>query len=85
LPWSLLDRALVHLAAVRGRSHARQDTLVLGEGKQGVVAGLPAAQREAIDAALRDVLKDAARGRVGDKAQEALLAALRPACDDSAD
>ncbi|MBM3961935.1 MAG: DUF3482 domain-containing protein, partial [Planctomycetes bacterium] len=38
LPWSLLDRALVHLAAVRGRSHARQDTLVLGDGKQGVVA-----------------------------------------------
>jgi hypothetical protein len=83
--WSLLDRALVHLAAVRGRSHARQDPLVLGDGKQGVAAGLPAAQRAAIDAALRAVLKDAALGRVGDKARAALLASLRPACDDPTD
>jgi hypothetical protein len=85
LAWSLLDRALVHLAAVRGRSHARQDPLVLGDGKQGVVAGLPAEQRAAIDAALRAVLKDAESGRVGDKARAALLASLRPACDDPTD
>ncbi|MFN7671899.1 MAG: DUF3482 domain-containing protein [Planctomycetota bacterium] len=83
--WSLLDRALVHLAAVRGRSHARQDKLVLGDGKQGVVAGLPAGQRAAIDAALRQVLEAAKRGVVGDKAHAALAAALQPVCADPTD
>jgi hypothetical protein len=72
--WVLLDRALVHCAAVRDRSHARRDALQTGT--VGVVAGLPKAQRDAIDAALRGVLKGAARREVGAAERAALAAAL---------
>jgi hypothetical protein len=46
-PWLLLDRALLHYKSVVLRAHARRDTLVLGagDGKQGLVARLGAAQQ----------------------------------------
>lgn len=66
--WMLLDRALVHYAAVRDRSHARQDPLRLapgdGGGKAGVVADLPADLRGRIDGLFRKILKGALKGRV---------------------
>ncbi|MFN9333085.1 MAG: hypothetical protein ACK6D1_10855, partial [Planctomycetota bacterium] len=61
------------------------DTLGLGDGKHGVVAGLPAGQRAAIDAALRQGLDAAKRGVVGVKAHAALAAALQPVCADPTD
>ena len=74
--WMLLDRALVHLRAVRDRSHARRDALALRGEKKGVVATLPAALRRELDAALRAILKDALAGRAPSAARTAMAAAL---------
>lgn len=53
--WVLLDRALVHCHAVRERSHARHDALALSQ--TGVVSNLPKDRRDAIDSAMRGILK----------------------------
>ncbi len=74
--WMLLDRALVHLRAVRDRSHARRDPLALRGEKKGVVAGLPTAQRGELDEALRAVLKGALAGEVTGAARARLAIAL---------
>ncbi len=79
--WVLLDRAIVHFRAVRGRSHARRDELVVdGQqdagpgGEAGVVANLPASVRDELDAAMRNLLKG--KGKVSTSARERLVAAV---------
>ncbi|MCA8948394.1 MAG: DUF3482 domain-containing protein, partial [Planctomycetes bacterium] len=76
--WVLLDRALVHLRAVRDRSHARRDALAV-DGTASVVAMLPAPCRDDLDAAMRAVIRG--RGQVGaaerDRLVDAVHAALR--------
>jgi hypothetical protein len=80
--WVLLDRALVHLRAVRDRSHARRDALQLEAPAAGLAAGLPKALRDRIDAAMRDVLAGAAKGSADAQARERLRAALQEANDE---
>jgi hypothetical protein len=82
--WMLLDRALLHLCAVRARAHARRDALELSTTSrdgEGVVQGLSTAARGAIDDALRSVLKDALAGGVSATARTALQSALATALD----
>jgi hypothetical protein len=83
--WTLLDRALVHLRAVRGRSHARRDALALRGEKAGIVAALPGDVRRDVDDALRAVLKGAVRGNVPEDARAQLADALRAASRAEAD
>jgi hypothetical protein len=78
--WVLLDRALVHLRAVRDRSHARRDALDLAPPAAGVAASLPKALRDRIDAAMREVLAGAAKGRADLQARDRLQQALLDAC-----
>lgn len=73
--WVLLDRAIVHFRAVRDRSHARRDALEMG-ANAGVVADLPKARRDAVDAGMRAVLKGARKGRVAAADRDALIAAV---------
>ncbi|MCA8974139.1 MAG: GTPase/DUF3482 domain-containing protein [Planctomycetes bacterium] len=73
--WVLLDRALVHFRAVRDRSHARRDALAIGDGV-GIVASLPKAARDTVDAAMRAVIKAARKGRVAAAERDALIAAV---------
>jgi len=64
--WMLVDRALVHHAAIRDRAHARQDALPVSEADadpQGLVTTLEGGLRSAIDRELQRVLKNAIRGR----------------------
>lgn len=79
--WILLDRALVHCRAVRNRSHARRDALD-SEASRVVVQALPAAVRDAIDKAMREVLKCVSKGSGTFAARDALAAALMPALAD---
>jgi hypothetical protein len=83
--WILVDRALVHARAIRDRSHARQDALDLaprsapGGDKQGVVASLDGAVRQALGEALRLVLKDALRGTATGEHRKTLATAVEQA------
>jgi hypothetical protein len=53
-PWVVLDRALLHYAAVVRRTHARRGRVALPEGaRPGVVADLAAAERRELDAVFR--------------------------------
>jgi hypothetical protein len=53
-PWVVLDRALLHYAAVVRRTHARRGRVELPEGaRPGVVAELTAADRRELDAIFR--------------------------------
>jgi hypothetical protein len=53
-PWVLLDRALLHYAAVVRRTHARRGTVALPDGaRSGVVADLAAAERRELEAIFR--------------------------------
>jgi hypothetical protein len=83
--WVLLDRALVHFRAVRDRSHARRGPLEAGDQAMGVVAHLPAGQRDALASAFAGVLKDARLSRSLPETRRALelrlgevMAALAP-------
>ncbi|MCR9243429.1 MAG: GTPase/DUF3482 domain-containing protein [bacterium] len=71
--WVLLDRAIVHFRAVRGRSHARRDRLEVDAGA-GAVAELPAEVRDQLDGAMRAVIKG--KGRVTDAARQTLVDAV---------
>ena len=73
--WVLLDRALVHFRAVRDRSHARRDALDVEPGV-GVVAGLPRERRDAVNEAMKSVLENARKGRVGSAERDRLIAAV---------
>ena len=73
--WVLLDRALVHFRAVRDRSHARRDALDVESGV-GVVAGLPRERRDAVNEAMKSVLENARKGRVGSAERDRLIAAV---------
>ncbi len=61
--WVLLDRGLMHWFALRNRAHARNvddDSNAFAlSNKQGVVANLPQATRDALDRCLRQVLQHA--------------------------
>jgi hypothetical protein len=53
-PWVVLDRALLHYAAVVRRTHARRGRVALPEGaRSGVVAELGADERRELDAIFR--------------------------------
>jgi hypothetical protein len=53
-PWVLLDRALLHYAAVVRRTHARRGTITLPEGaRSGVVTELGTGERRDLEAAFR--------------------------------
>lgn len=80
--WVLLDRALVHLRAVRDRSHARRDALDLAPPAAGLAAALPKELRDRIDAAMREVLAGAAKGRPDLQARDRLQHALQDASAD---
>ena len=75
--WVLLDRALVHLQAVRARAHARRDDFAPpapgADGKAGVVHRFPADSHKQIDRVLRSALDAAKHGREpGDSSREVL-------------
>lgn len=78
--WMLLDRALVHHAAVKGRAHARRDVLEVpatDDTKQGVVSGLDGGLRGELDRQLQRVLKSALKGRDADDAEARLRDLLK--------
>jgi hypothetical protein len=59
-PWVLLDRALLHLAAVARHTHARRGTVALPEGaRAGVAADLGAADRRELEALFRKLRRAA--------------------------
>jgi hypothetical protein len=64
-PWVVLDRALLHYAAVARRTHARRGAVALPEGaRSGVVATLPGEERrelETLFGKLRRAAPDAPR------------------------
>jgi small GTP-binding protein len=78
-PWVLLDRALLHYAAVVRRTHARRETVALPDGaRSGVVAELGAGERRALEGAfrrLRRAAPDAPRA-VRDELERAIARAL---------
>jgi hypothetical protein len=79
LPWVLLDRALVHARAVRRRSHARSDALVLPRAAPGLVAALPMAWRHDVDADLRALAAAARAGKATTTPPERLVARVQQA------
>jgi hypothetical protein len=78
-PWVVLDRALLHYAAVVRRTHARRGRVALPEGaRPGVVAELSAAERRELDAIfrrLRRAAPDPPRG-VRDELERAVARAV---------
>lgn len=67
-PWVLLDRALLHYAAVARRTHARRGDIALAESaRAGLVAELDASERKRLEALFRRLR----RGR-GDPPRELL-------------
>ncbi len=83
--WLLLDRALVHLRAVRGRSHARQDDLDLTAdpaATAGVVERWPGDRKRPLATALGELRKAAGKGRATTEATAALADALTTALQD---
>jgi small GTP-binding protein len=59
-PWVVLDRALLHYAAVARRTHARRGAVALPEGaRSGVVASLPGAERRDLEALFRKLRRSA--------------------------
>ncbi|MBX3464933.1 MAG: DUF3482 domain-containing protein [Planctomycetes bacterium] len=79
LPWVLLDRALVHARAVRRRSHARRDALDLQGSRQGLVATMPKAWRDDVDAELRALVRAARTGKVAASPPTRLVERLQQA------
>ncbi len=78
--WMVLDRALVHHAAIRDRAHARSDVLTCGQDgspKQGVVSVADGGLRASMDRELRRLIKDVMKGREPDAAERALRGLLR--------
>jgi hypothetical protein len=78
-PWVVLDRALLHYAAVVRRTHARRGRVALPDGaRSGVVADLPPRERrelEGVFAKLRRAAPDAPRP-VRDALERAVARAL---------
>jgi hypothetical protein len=76
--WVLLDRALLHLEAVRARAHARRDAFApfAGAGKAGPVHRLPAALHDELDRVLRGALDAARHGRRPGEDEHTRLAEL---------
>ncbi len=84
--WVLLDRALLHVTAVRARAHARGDDLDLrrmpgGDAAPGMVQDLPPALRTAIDRALRAFLGEALARQPTSRVREQLDTALADAIE----
>lgn len=77
--WMLIDRALAHYQAVRDRSHARRDKLLLpeetGDGA-GIAKTLDKELRDAIHKDLEQVLKGARRRDISQQVRETLATHL---------
>ena len=59
-PWVLLDRALLHLAAVARHTHARRGNVALPEGaRAGVTANLDASERRELESLFRKLRRSA--------------------------
>lgn len=80
--WMLVDRALVHHAAIRDRAHARRDALEVPEvetERQGLATSLEGGLRSGIDRELQRILKRALKGRPTDEPEARLKDLLKEA------